>query len=103
MSLLVVLPTLELLDEELSRGPSRARVHGDKETRYMATFTDWQAWLMQMSGGVILRLVLVLPFQTHASLAKSRVWTLARQVVRTGILAGSPGAGQLPSTLRTGQ
>jgi len=88
VALVVILPAVEFLDEELAL-LSRMRVHGDKDTRYMASFVDLHAWFMLLSTGVFSSLALVLPFITLKSLQTSRVWSIATSTVTTKILDGS--------------
>ena len=85
VAIIVLLPCAELLDTELDVA-SRMRVHGSNETRYMASFSDWHAWLLLFSTGVFSHLALALPYRSEESLQSSELWTIASRTVRTCML-----------------
>ena len=79
VALVVLLPPLEELDAALSAS-SPLRVHSQKETKYVATYCDWAAWLMLVSSGVFAHIALVLPHSTSEYLSQSQAWACAQRI-----------------------
>ena len=72
----IILPSAHLMEAELGRADSM-RLHGNKETRYMATFADYHAWLMLLCSGIFESLILIWPYESQASLASSQIWSIS--------------------------
>jgi hypothetical protein len=86
--LVVILPAVQLLERDLEL-PQKMRLHGNKETRYMASFADLHAWLMLLGSGIFSSLTLLLPYASLESLQDSQVWSIAKSTLTTNILTSS--------------
>ncbi len=59
--LVVILPAVQLLEKDLG-SPRAMRLHGNAETRYIASFADLDNWLRLLSSSIFSSLTLILPY-----------------------------------------
>ena len=97
ITLVVILPAIHLLERELEVSP-KMRLHGYKETRYMASLADLHVWLMLLTSGVFTSLALLLPYASTDFLEASQVWSIAQNTVKTNILGPSNEQNTNPDT-----
>ena len=87
IALVVILPPLEHFDEALT-SPVPGRLHGLKETKFIATYSDWDAWVIEMTSGIFEHIALVFPCFSMKSCAASKAWQSAR-LAAPAIVVGS--------------
>ena len=90
VALIVILPPLETFDEALS-ATSSLRIHGNAETKFVATYCDRACWLMLMTSGIFAHVGLVLPYYSPPYLKQSRAWDCARRMVDSEAFDTLPG------------
>ena len=85
--LVIVLPVLEHLEQALASNPSAvARLHANKESRYVATLADMSTWLMVLSTGIFPNIIVILPFNFRETLSESLLWQLVDKSVDAEVL-----------------
>jgi hypothetical protein len=85
--LVIVLPVLEHLEQALpSKPPSVARLHANKESRYVATLADLSTWFMVLSTGIFPKVIVIMPFHSRESLSDSLIWQLVEKTVDAEVL-----------------
>ena len=97
ITLVVILPAVHLLERELEVSP-KMRLHGDKETRHMASHADLQVLLMLLTSGVFTSLALLLPYASTDFLEAPQVWSIAQNTVGANILGPSNEQNTNPDT-----
>ena len=85
VALIVILPPIETLDNALSSASS-LRLHGNKETKFVATYCDWASWLTLLTSGVFAQMWLVMPYCSSTCLAESQAWYYAQRIARSETL-----------------
>ena len=86
VALIVILPPIETFDETLSAASS-LRLHGNKATKYVATYCDWASWLMLMTSGVFAHVAIVMPYSSSERLSHSKAWGCAQRIALSEVLA----------------
>ena len=86
VEIIVLLPPLEHFETALS-APAPLRLHANKETKFVATYSDWASWLTLMTSGVFARITIVLPYFFAASLQQSKAWECAVRAADASVLA----------------
>ena len=85
--LVIVLPVLEHLEQALpGYPPASARLHANKESRYVATLADLSTWLMVLSTGIFPNIIVILPFNCRETLSESLLWQLVNKSVDAEVL-----------------
>lgn len=85
--LVIVSPVLEHLEQALAFYPSAvARLHANKESRYVATLADMSTWLMVLSTGIFPNIIAILPFNFRETLSESLLWQLVDKSVDAEVL-----------------
>ena len=85
--LVIVLPVLEHLEQALAVYPSAsARLHANKESRYVATLADLSTWLMVLSTGIFPNIIVILPFNCRETLSESLLWQLVNKSIDAEVL-----------------
>ena len=84
--LLIILPQHEDLVDGL-RPSMGARLHTNKDTRFVATLADMSSWLMLLNAGLFSSVIVLLPYTDREVLETSALWNLIGQCVQSRILA----------------